>query len=90
MCKFDISERTILKASGGRGRKQTLTFVEETFIVESVLEFQNNGTPLDRRCILDLAQTIVSTFPSEKRASIGFINDRPGVDWLKNFLNRHQ
>ena len=66
--------KDIISASSGRGRKQRLTVEEESMIADAVIEFQRNGTLLDRDCVRDLVQTLVQTFTKERRQAIGFNN----------------
>ena len=87
--KQTVSASSILELSEGRGRKQRLAKDEETLIVDSILYFHNNATPLDTKCIMDLVQTLVQSFSDSRQKMIGFKDDRPGRDWLRNFLKRH-
>lgn len=56
----------ILEASSGRGRRRRLTPAGEELIKETIIEFQSNGTPLDRRSVQDLVQEYVKTLPMER------------------------
>lgn len=75
--------------NSGRGRKQGLTNEEEQIIVDAALELASNGTPIDKHCFLDLAKTFISNLPSERRAKLSFVNDRPSKFWLESFFKRH-
>ena len=87
-CRLEPTPEALLRASSGRGRKPRFTQEEETLISQAALEFHNNGTPISRECLKDLAQTFIKTLPAERRKSFGFKNDRPGNDWLNRFLKR--
>ncbi len=71
--KTNVTPFSIVAASKGRGRKQRLCMDEEKLIADAVLEFQHNRTPLN------LAMTFIKTLPAERRQSIGFKDDRPGL-----------
>lgn len=79
----------ILERTFRRGSRQQLSTDEESIIAETVVEFQNHGTPLVRSLVLDVAATFVQTLPLSRRSKIRFKNDRPGMKWLRGFLNRY-
>lgn len=60
--KGGSSEKEVLEASNGRGRRQRLTQEEEKMIADCIVQFKENGARLDRECLRDLAQTLVKTF----------------------------
>ena len=61
---------------------------EERMIADTAIEFQSNGTPLDRNSPLDLARTYVDLLPIDRQKSIGFRANRPGRNSLSGFLKR--
>ena len=79
----------ILRVGDGRGRRQRLSVDEETMISAAILEFQRNGTPLDRDALKGLVQTFVSTLPAARQKSIGFRDNIPGADWVRALLLRN-
>lgn len=85
----EISEKAVLEAIDGRGRKQRLTVDEEKIIADAAVEFQLNVTTLQLEFLCDLTKMYVDTFSAERRGKIVFTNGRPGQDWLCSFLNRH-
>lgn len=87
-CNTEGNGSAILQMSAGRGRKTRLRTEEENLIANAILDFQNNGTPLARDAVRDLAQTFVNTLPPARRLAINFHDDRPGRDWLSSFLQR--
>ena len=54
-CKRSATEKAILQTSDGGRRKFRQDKAAERIISDIVLEFQANGTPLDRNCVLDVA-----------------------------------
>ena len=84
--KSEATESAILSSSDGRGRKQRLSEEEETMIKDAALEFQNNGTPLDRNSFLHLAETLVMTLSPDRIQKLGFNSGRPGKHWLRSFM----
>lgn len=87
--KGGASEKAILAQSDRRGRSQRLTDEEEKLIADSIKHFESNGTPLDRQAVMDMVQTFVSSFNSNRQREIGFKTNRPGVRWMELFLQRH-
>ena len=79
----------VLAASAGCGRKKRLDDHDENIIADTIIEFQANGTPLSRSCVMDLVQVYVRSLSGDRRAACAFHNDRPGKKWLLNFLKRH-
>lgn len=75
----------ILEASEGKSRKHMLSKEEEQLILNAALYYQNNGTPLDCPCLMEIAKVIVDTFPVEDQHKIGFKNNRQGKTWIKAF-----
>lgn len=71
-----------MQLSNRRGRNLRLANDEEDVIVQVILEFLNNGAPLDRDSLRDLAQIVIKKFLFAQGKDIGFTNDRPGMKWL--------
>lgn len=78
----------ILSQSAGRGRKIPLTHVDECIIAETIVEFQNIGTPITRDLVLDIAQNYIRSLPISRRRAMNFRDERPGYTWLRGFLCR--
>ena len=85
----DVTEAAMLQASDGRGRRQRLISEEENLICDAALEFHNNGTPLSRSCVCDLASALITTITPERQQKLGFYQNKPGKKWLSYFLDRH-
>lgn len=52
--KIEAKDEAILSMSQGYGQKQRIDQREECIILYACLYFANNGTRLDKSCILDL------------------------------------
>lgn len=62
--------------------------MEQNLIGDAVLEFNRNGTTLDRNCVRKLARVLVYTLSMKRRKMIGLQNDLPCKKWLFNFIAR--
>lgn len=62
--KHDPTERTLVEVDV-RGRRNRLTMGEEALIRDAILEFHNNGTPLNRKCAYGSSSCLVSTLDAE-------------------------
>ena len=57
--KLPPTERAIIDSRDGSGRKKRLSDEEEALVLEAMLEFQRNETPVNKGYILELAQTLI-------------------------------
>lgn len=87
--KTECTAKETLAQSDGRGRRNRLTKDEEKMIVEEAIEFQNNGTPLDRTNICVLVETLVDNMCGSRQKEIGFVNNRAGKKWLSSFQKKN-
>ena len=67
------------------GHPTTLRRAEEFLITNSAIEFARNGTPLSREGLKDLVQNFCERLPDERRATIPFVNIRPGDNFIGFF-----
>lgn len=93
LCSFAPIGHTphaVIEANDVIGRKHRFTIDKKRFIVATILEFHRNVTPLYIGCTLDLTQTLISSFSASRQNTLGFVNGRPGKDWLRSFTKRHR
>lgn len=57
----------LLEASDRRSRTQRLRPHGEELIRHAILDFHNNGTPLNKACVFELATVLVFAFPPARR-----------------------
>ena len=72
------------------GAPTALTENEENGIVTLINDYADRGRPFSRKDIADMVEILVSRMSSTRRKKIRFRGGRPGRDYLKNFLRRHQ
>lgn len=58
-------------------------------MVDALLHYADNGTPLSRECTKDAFQTFIRRLPIQRRRHLPFNDDRPGDVFIKKFLSRH-
>ena len=71
------------------GRLFSLHEDEERTLIEAVMYFANNHTPLTRSCMAYLVQHYVQLFSESRRQDIGFRDDRLSAQWVTSFIRRH-
>ncbi len=71
------------------GRPPRLTPDEETTILKSVSELMALGAPISRDQLKFLARIFIESLPEQRQKQIGFKENTPGKDWIRNFLSRH-
>lgn len=78
-----VKEPDLLKYGG----QTALTEAEEKKLVEGLLTCANWGFPLQIR---DVQDVVKSFFDRQGRTMKQFNSNRPGTDWVKNFLKRNR
>ena len=71
------TELSSVEVSLGRGRKRRLVSHEQKTIKDTLFEFQNNGTLLNRSDVMYLVREYVLKMSLERQASTVFVQNRP-------------
>lgn len=72
-----------------RGRQKVFTEAEERIILDAVLYFSDNLTPLSRDCFKDVVALYISKLPSARVKELPFRNGYVGDWWMRKFISRH-
>lgn len=87
---FHIPRRTIVNKLKGEGKRpgypQVFSDEEESHFVKCIMQFSNHGFPLDQ---LDLRMIVRSYLMRTGRIVNRFVNNIPGIEWVRSFLRRH-
>lgn len=68
-----------------KGRCTVLSATEENEIVQWILDISKQGFPISSSGLKDTVQMLLD---KKKRKTV-FVNNRPGRDWFKRFMQRH-
>ena len=69
-------------------RRTYLTADEENVIVDLVNRYSARGFPLSNGYIGDSVEILVASFPTDRRARLPFVKNRPGKTFFRNFRAR--
>jgi transposase-like protein len=90
--KYNITKSTLHRKLKGQnlnphGGQTVLTVEEESMLVQGLLETAKCGLNLQKHDVCLLVQCYLDII---RRKETRFKNNMPGVDWVRNFLKRHQ